>query len=54
MSATKAVAASKTAATDFAEENAARFVEELKALLRIPSISTNPAHIADVRNAAAS
>jgi acetylornithine deacetylase/succinyl-diaminopimelate desuccinylase-like protein len=29
-----------------------RFVEELKALLRIPSVSTDPAHAADVRRAA--
>ena len=39
-------------ATDFAQQNASRFVDELKALLRIPSISTDPAHTADVRAAA--
>ena len=27
----------------------ARFVEELKALLRIPSVSTLPEHVGDVR-----
>jgi acetylornithine deacetylase/succinyl-diaminopimelate desuccinylase-like protein len=36
----------------FAKNNGERFVEELKALLRIPSISTSPDHIADVRRAA--
>jgi acetylornithine deacetylase/succinyl-diaminopimelate desuccinylase-like protein len=36
----------------FAQANATRFVEELKALLRIPSISTSPDHAADVRRAA--
>jgi acetylornithine deacetylase/succinyl-diaminopimelate desuccinylase-like protein len=40
------------AAVDFARTNAPRFVEELKAFLRIPSISTDPAHAADVRLAA--
>ncbi len=39
-------------AVDFAHINAPRFVEELKALLRIPSISTSPEHAADVRSAA--
>ncbi len=39
-------------ATDFAHQNGPRFVDELKALLRIPSISTDPAHIHDVRRAA--
>lgn len=39
-------------ATDFAHQKGPRFVEELKSLLRIPSISTDPAHIADVRRAA--
>ncbi len=39
-------------ATDFAQQNGPRFVAELKDLLRIPSISTDPAHIADVRRAA--
>src|ERR1039457_3009170 len=36
----------------FAKDNAPRFVEELKALLRIPSVSTDPAHAADTRKAA--
>ena len=41
-----------TAALAFAKDNSARFVEELQALLRIPSISTAPEHLADVRRAA--
>ncbi len=41
-----------TEAVAFARENGARFVEELKALLRIPSISTDPARVGDVRRAA--
>jgi len=40
------------AALAFAQSNSQRFVEELKALLRIPSISTDPAHNADTRHAA--
>ncbi|QMV20037.1 dipeptidase [Granulicella sp. 5B5] len=36
----------------FAKANGARFVEELKALLRIPSVSTAPEHVDDVRKAA--
>jgi acetylornithine deacetylase/succinyl-diaminopimelate desuccinylase-like protein len=40
------------AAVTFAKENGERFVEELKALLRIPSISTDPERAADVRRAA--
>lgn len=36
----------------FLDENAGRFVEELKQFLRIPSISGDPAHAADVRRAA--
>ena len=39
-------------AVEFARENGARFVEELKELLRIPSISTDPARVGDVRRAA--
>ena len=39
-------------AVAFAEENRARFVEELKELLRIPSVSTLPEHVGDVRKAA--
>jgi acetylornithine deacetylase/succinyl-diaminopimelate desuccinylase-like protein len=41
-----------TAAVAFAKDNGDRFVEELKALLRIPSISTDPARWEDVRKAA--
>jgi acetylornithine deacetylase/succinyl-diaminopimelate desuccinylase-like protein len=40
------------AAVAFAQENSARFVEELKELLRIPSVSTAPEHVGDVRKAA--
>ncbi len=40
------------AAVRFASENGARFVEELKALLRIPSVSTDPERATDVRRAA--
>jgi acetylornithine deacetylase/succinyl-diaminopimelate desuccinylase-like protein len=39
-------------AVEFARQNQARFVDELKALLRIPSISTDPERAADVRRAA--
>ncbi len=39
-------------AVDFARENRPRFLEELKALLRIPSISTSPEHRGDCRKAA--
>ena len=39
-------------AAEFARGNGGRFVEELKALLRIPSISTDPARVGDVRRAA--
>src|SRR6185312_4074548 len=42
---------SATALT-FAQNNSQRFVDELKALLRIPSISTLPEHDADTRRAA--
>ncbi len=42
----------RAAAVEFARQNGARFVEELKALLRIPSISTLPEHAGDVRRAA--
>jgi len=41
-----------SAAIAFARENQAAFLEELKALLRIPSVSTLPEHRADVRYAA--
>src|ERR1700712_4926748 len=36
----------------FANTHADRFVDELKDLLRIPSVSTDPTHAADVRRAA--
>ena len=39
-------------AVEFAKTNGDRFVEELKALLRIPSVSTAPEHKDDVRRAA--
>ncbi len=39
-------------AIEFARENGPRFVEELKALLRIPSVSTDPLRVGDVRQAA--
>ncbi len=43
-----------SSAVDFALKNYPRFVEELKALLRIPSISTLPEHKGDCRLAAES
>jgi acetylornithine deacetylase/succinyl-diaminopimelate desuccinylase-like protein len=36
----------------YARQNAPRFLDELKALLRIPSVSTAPEHRGDVRHAA--
>jgi acetylornithine deacetylase/succinyl-diaminopimelate desuccinylase-like protein len=39
-------------AVDFARENHPRFLEELKDLLRIPSVSTLPEHAADCRKTA--
>ncbi len=39
-------------AVDFARQNYPRFLEELKSLLRIPSISTLPEHAEDCRKAA--
>ena len=39
-------------AVGYARANQSRFVEELKALLRIPSVSTAPEHVEDVRSAA--
>ena len=42
----------KGAAVGFAKANEARFLEELKALLRMPSVSTLPEHAGDVRAAA--
>ena len=44
--------ATSKSAIEFARNNAARFVEELKALLRIPSISTEPERAPNVRRAA--
>ena len=41
-----------SAAVEYARDNAARFLEELKALLRIPSVSTLPEHKGDVDAAA--
>ena len=41
-----------TAAVSYARENQKRFLEELKELLRIPSISTMEEHKGDVRKAA--
>ena len=40
------------AAVGYAREQGQRFVEELKDLLRIPSVSTAPEHVGDVRKAA--
>lgn len=37
-----------SAAVDYARQNSPRFLDELKALLRIPSVSTLPEHKADV------
>ena len=39
-------------AVEFARTNQERFLEELKALIRIPSVSTAPEHKGDVRRAA--
>jgi acetylornithine deacetylase/succinyl-diaminopimelate desuccinylase-like protein len=39
-------------AVDYARQNHPRFLDELKALLRIPSISTLPEHTGDCRHAA--
>ncbi len=39
-------------AVDYARAHGSRFVEELKALLRVPSVSTLPEHKGDVRAAA--
>jgi acetylornithine deacetylase/succinyl-diaminopimelate desuccinylase-like protein len=41
-----------SAAVDYARQNQARFLKELKELLRIPSISTLPEHNGDTRRAA--
>ncbi len=42
----------RSASMEFAKQNEVRFLEELKALLRIPSISTDPERRDDVRRAA--
>jgi acetylornithine deacetylase/succinyl-diaminopimelate desuccinylase-like protein len=39
-------------AVDYARQNHPRFLDELKALLRIPSVSTLPEHMGDCRHAA--
>ncbi len=39
-------------AVQFAKANQSRFLDELKELLRIPSVSTLPSHKEDVRRAA--
>jgi len=41
-----------SSAIDYARQNYPRFLDELKALLRIPSVSTDPDHKADCRRAA--
>jgi acetylornithine deacetylase/succinyl-diaminopimelate desuccinylase-like protein len=41
-----------SSAIEYARQNQLRFLDELKALLRIPSVSTDPAHREDVRRAA--
>jgi len=41
-----------SSAIEFSRQNQARFLEELKSLLRIPSVSTLPEHKSDVRRAA--
>ena len=41
-----------SAAVDYARQNQPRFLDELKGLLRIPSISTLPEHDGDTRSAA--
>ena len=41
-----------SAAVEYARQNQSRFLNELKDLLRIPSVSTLPEHAADVRRAA--
>jgi len=46
------VESASNTAVAYAQKNAPRFVEELKNLLRIPSISTDPEHAADTRKAA--
>ena len=43
-----------SAALDFAHRNHSRFLDDLKALLRIPSVSTLPEHKGDCRKAAES
>lgn len=43
---------SRTAAIQYAHANRGRFLDELKEYLKIPSISTDPAHQADMQHAA--
>ena len=42
-----------SSAVDYARQNHPRFLDELKAFLRIPSVSTDPEHKSDCRRAAA-
>ena len=42
----------ETAAVAYAKDNGERFVEELKELIRIPSVSTDPERREDTRRAA--
>src|SRR3984885_13048314 len=46
------VTTTMTAAVGFGRENKGRFVGEVAAVLRIPSVSTAPEHVGDVRRAA--
>ena len=48
----KGVLSMSSSAVDFARQNHPRFLDELKALLRIPSISTLPENKGDCRHAA--
>jgi acetylornithine deacetylase/succinyl-diaminopimelate desuccinylase-like protein len=46
------VASASDTARQYARDNTGRFVQELESLLRIPSISTDPAHAPDIARAA--
>src|SRR5688500_6348039 len=48
----RSMASSSEAARRYARENRDRFVDELKELLRSPSLSADPAHAGDIRRAA--